>query len=221
MDIREWVGGVAAALALIAVAPARASPDAVQPPPAHLIEREPNASGPTTAARNDTRLDALAAEIQQKRLGAPRVALYDVAWPSSASEAEAVGRNGILQVTVVAADRTELPVRSAYVRTDAGDTRLVLLGVQESIEPADAPIRIVGAYREDSYFLLPMAAARQPGSILIDFAQHRSGFTVVVLPLHPPSGPADGSGPPPPDREAVRNFLRREFPVAPAPTGGP
>lgn len=205
-------------MALAAASPAAAQ---LQPAPGHFVEREADAAGPTTAARNDTRLDALAAELRQKRLGAPRIALYDVAWPNSASEAEAVGRNGILQVTVVVADRTELPVRSAYLRTDADDTPLVLLGLQDSVEPGDAPIRIVGVYREDSYYLLPIALAREPGSILIDFAQHRSGFHLVVLPLHPPSESAAGSSPPPPDREAVRNFLRREFPVAPAPTGGP
>ena len=225
MDIRTSVDATrrrigAGAMALIATALAAAAP-ATTPgsAPGHMVEREPDAAGPTTAARNDTRLDALAAELRQKGLGAPRVSLFDVAWPSSASESEAVGRNGILQVTVVVADRTELPVRAAYIRNDAGDTPLVRLGVQDSIEPNGAPIRVVGPYREDCYYLLPMALAGQPGSILIDFAQHRSGFHLIVLPLHPPDYAIAESKPPPPDRQAVRAFLEREFPAASAPSG--
>jgi hypothetical protein len=224
MDIGTRLGGLgrlvrAPVVALVAPALVAAAP--AQPPATgHMVEREADAAGPTTASRNDARLDSVAEELREKRLGAPRISLFDVAWPSSTEEAEAVGRNGILQVTVVVADRAELPVRSAYIRTDAGDTQLVRLAVQDSLEPEGAPIRVVGAFREDSYYLLPMALARQPGSVLIDFAQHRSGFHLIVLPLNPPSEPA-GSTPQALDRAAVRAFLKREFPVAPAPSGGP
>jgi hypothetical protein len=204
-------GGLVVAAALAGAAP---DPDAV-----HMVQREPTAKGPTTEARTTQRLNAMGEDLLARGLGAPRVGLFDVAWPNSTAEYDAVGRNGILQVTVVVADRSELPLRSAYVHTDAGDTPLLLIGVRGSAVPEASPIHGVGAFREDCYYLLPVALVRQPGFILVDFAQHRSGFKLSVLPLEPPGYPGAASAARPPEQRAVRAFLKREFVEAPE-TGG-
>lgn len=206
---------------IVAVLAAAAALAGAAPEPEHLVQREANSNGPTTASRTSARLNAFAEELRSNGQNAQRVGIFDVAWPSSISEYEAVGRNGILQVTVVVADRTELPLRSTHVRNDTGDVPLVLLGVEDSVVPDASPIRSVGAFREDCYYLLPIALARQSGSILIDFAQHRSGFQLSALPLEPPSYPDPAPNARPPQQQALRDFLKREFLAAPTATGEP
>ena len=186
----------------------------------HVIRRDPDTSRPTTAADTAARLVAIAEDVRSKGQSAPRIAIYDVAWPRTLPEYEAVGRNGILQVTVVVADRAELPVRSVYLHTHAGDAILKALAAVNSIAPVGSPIRGVGLFRQDSYYLLPITLARQPGAILVDFAQHRAGFQLDSLPLGPPAYADDASDPRPIDRRAVNDFLTREFLEAPDLAGG-
>ncbi len=192
----------------------------VTPEAGHLVMRAPDSNGPTTASQTSARLNALAEALRSNSQSASRLGIFDIAWPSSTSEYEAVGRNGILQVTVVVADRGELPVRTTYVHNESGNVPLVLLGVHDAVVPRRASVRSVGAFREDRYYLLPIALARQSGSILLDFAQHRNGFKLGDLPLEPPSYPNPASDAHPPEQQAIKDFLKREFVEAPA-IGGP
>jgi hypothetical protein len=185
--------------------------------PEHLVERRPDSHGPTTAPMSLSRLNALADRLRSNGQAAPRLGIFDVAWPSSSIESDAAGRNGILQVTVVVADRAELPV-TAYAHIGDRNVRLELLTRSDSTTPSGTSIRDVGSFEEQAHYLLPLDLAAKPGAIVLDFSTHRTGFQLGALPLDPPQS-ITGSVTHGPDNRAVEAFLKREFPEAPPITG--
>lgn len=185
---------------------------AAQPEPGHVTARDPDKATPTTAGETTARLDKIAAEISADGKTAQRIATFDVAWPSSQEEYEAVGHVGIVQIAAIVRDPAELPVKAVYVRNEGGDTPLPLLAMTHSAVPADSPSHAIGAYREDSYYVLPTALAATPGEVLIDLARNRSGMQIMILPLNPPAYSASTAKEP--DVDAVVAFFAREFPDA-------
>ena len=130
-----------------------------------------------------------------------------------------VGGMGILLITAVVEDSSELPLGQVYVRSVAGDAPLKLVAAALSVVPDEAPIRSVGRFRLDSYYLMPVVMIDRPGSLMIDFARNRTGFEVVALPLDPPDYAVPAGEASKPDPAAIRDFLTREFPDAPPITG--
>jgi hypothetical protein len=167
---------------------------------------------PSITAR---RLDQMAERLKLAHIGAPRLAIYDVAWPADRTEYEGLGRSGVLQVTVVAADHGELPVRRVYVRDETGEHELQRIGARTFDVPAEASVHAVGAFREDSYYLLPEGLADHAGLVLIDLASHRKEFDLAPLPLDPPTF-SSSEGTPRVDGAILAAFVKREFKEAPA-----
>jgi hypothetical protein len=186
--------------------------------PRHFTEREASIDAPSSASQMARRLDGLADKLHEMKVTGPRVALYDLAWPADATEFDAVGRNAILQVTVVVADPSELPLQKVYVRNSNGDTPLLLLARKDSrIEEGKLLTQVVGGYREDCYYLLPAIFALGTGKILVDYAQHRMAFVLDdKLPVKRMKYRISPRSAQPVNKAAMSAFLKREFLEAPS-----
>jgi hypothetical protein len=197
-----------AALAILATMLAAAQPDM------RLAAPDSDRSEPVTASIAARRLDDMAERLHLANVGAPRLAIFDLAWPASQREYEALGRNGVLQVSVVVADASELPVRRAYVRDETGEHELKWIGAARFTVPPAAAAHAIGAFREDSYYLLPLTLADHHGVALIDFAAHRKEFDLATFPQQPPPF-ASAEMAPHVDAAALSAFVKREFQGSP------
>jgi hypothetical protein len=196
------------ALAIVATVLAGAGPTV------HVTAREPAGQGPTTASATTRRLNDLAERLHLANVGAPRVAIFDAAWPADAAEYEALGHNGVLQVSAVVADAAELPVKRVYVRDENGEHELKWIGAMRIAVPPDAAAHGVGAFREDSYYVLPLALTDHHAMVLIDFAAHRKEFDLTPIPFGAPP-PFAAADPGHIDPAALSAFVKREFKEAP------
>lgn len=159
------------------------------------------------------RLEATARAFQAAHRTPDRIALFDMAWPSTPEEYQAVGHNAIMQVSVVVGDQTEVPLARVYAHTDHGDVALEQIATIDRPVPADSlTAKTIGTHRQDAYYLLPEQLAHGAGTIMLDFAAKRRNFVLVNLPLDPmPFAPGPGKIKTP-DPDAVVQFLFREFP---------
>ena len=171
------------------------------------------------AAISNAALDArLAGAAAQYRSYAPipRIALYDVAYPKDSAEAIAMGGNGVLVVTAVVQDTTEIPLRRVYLTTGTGIQELAPVAALASYA-SDSVVRATfGRFRLDATYLLPLHLRVTAGDLLADFAAHRDGFRLTQFDGQRPDGlrnlgrlPTTSSRPTP---AALWSFIRREYP---------
>ncbi len=181
----------------------------------HLKAKEPTQYGPTAEAATNRRLDDLAQFLVSQKASAPRIALFDGVAPQSADESEAVGDNAIVQIVAVTADPAELPIKAVYAQGPSGKIPLNKLVRRDSIVKDDRLVSVVGRFREDSYFLLPLGLAQSNGTLLVDFAINRTDFELGTLDIEIQFQHKYDHRAPPPRLKAVAGFLAREYPDAP------
>lgn len=204
-------------MGLLAAILALAIPPAVEAnPPQHFMQSGGETEGPSEPAYILLRMNETARILHEHGQTASRIALYDMAWPATPAEYEAVGHNGIIQISVAVADGSELPLRNVRVHTATGDIVLKPIAIKDQPVAKDSLLaQTVGPFRQDCYYLLPAGLALQRGSILIDYARNRSDFALAQLPLQPLPFHTDARPARPANPDAVAAFLHREYPDSP------
>jgi len=172
---------------------------------------------PATDAEMTGRLHAAASQYRQYA-PIPRIAVYNIGYPSSSAEYEALNGYGAIVVTVVAQDSAE-PLARLYFRSAAGvETELpVVVFSCGRLAPADSVVATTfGNNRCDALHFFPVQLATTQGDLLADFAVRRRGFRIeqfsgqtppalAGFPIRQASGSPAGA--------AWMRFLTREFPA--------
>jgi hypothetical protein len=183
----------------------------------HVEVRQGWSRNPATDAEMTGRLREAASAYRQYA-PIPRIAVYNIGYPSSSAEYESLNGYGAIVVTVVAQDSAEVPLARLYFRSAAGvETELpVVVFSCGRVAPADSVVASTfGKNRCDALHFFPVLLATTQGDLLADFAINRRGFRIqqfsgetppalVGFPIRQPSGPPAGA--------AWMRFLTREFP---------
>ncbi|HXZ29426.1 MAG TPA: hypothetical protein VEG08_15630, partial [Terriglobales bacterium] len=164
---RALLAAVVVALALLAWAQEAAAP-ATAPIP--------------TPAQLDQAIEDFARGIPAG-ITADRYAAFAVEMPKDEAEYKALNKHALLVVAALAKDASELPLQRVYLEQGKGTQLLPLLASVASEMPADSPAaKLMGTHRVDAYYLIPLGAWRQPGTLLADFAAHRQEFVLGKFP---------------------------------------
>ncbi|MBV8167861.1 MAG: hypothetical protein JO021_13785 [Alphaproteobacteria bacterium] len=182
------------------------------------FQSSPRAGSPVDPPRRS--LDDLADSIAKTGRSAERGAIADIAWPADRAEAEMLGWHGVVHVIAASRSPAELPMRKVYVHADATPLiELTRIGnpAVTKLDPEGVVARVFGPVQGDAFFLVPIGAAGCNGDVSIDFAEARNGFSVIALPgtLPPALIEDEYREPGKPDPDALRRFIRREFPAEP------
>jgi hypothetical protein len=112
-----------------------------------------------------------------------RVVRDDIAFPANEEEYKSLGKHAILLLAAVTHDPAELPIRRVYLEKTDGVVELQKIGsFLCHTPPGSAVERVLGAYRENAFYLLPISAYFKNDRLLIDFARNRSGFQLIQFP---------------------------------------
>jgi hypothetical protein len=186
----------------------------LSPAPAQTVKSQTEAQDPTT-------IDSVAASLENtahslEKNGGLRGSNIQWHSPANAAEYRALGRYVPVLVVVVSQDEAELPLKRVYVDANGTTTELQRISRVRSVDPKNFTSKILGKYRESSYYLLPVALLSSQGRLVADFAVHRTGYQLAVLtdkPLdfvqadsHPLPFPGDA-----PDQTTLRDFVKRHF----------
>jgi hypothetical protein len=189
-----------------------------QSPQVHLQKDEAWASKAVTPAEMQRRIEAAASQYKQYA-PIPRIAFFDIAYPADATEYADLDGHAVLLITALCQDPAELPLKRVFVLADGQEHDLKVVASVRSKQPNsnEQVAKTFGLYRVDSIYLLPLSLRMKKSELLMDFAEHRTGFratefvptdvppTVSSLPIRPPSG----SGP---SEQSLIRFLQREYP---------
>src|SRR5213596_2825726 len=184
----------------------------------HVEVKQGWSRNPATDAEMTDRLRGAASQYR-RYAPIPRIALYNIGYPSSPAEYEALNGYGAIVVTVVAQDSAELPLARLYFRSASGaETELpVVVYSCGRLAPADSVVATTfGNNRCDALHFFPVQLATTQGDLLADFAVRRSRFRIerfsgqvpaalIGFSIRQPSGAPAGA--------AWMGFLTREFPA--------
>jgi TPR repeat protein len=107
----------------------------------------------------------------------------DIAFPLNEEEYRDLGKRAVLLIAAVTHDPAELPLSRVYLRKDGKSVELQKIGSFLCRTAAGSPVeRVLGPYRENAFYLLPISAYFQKADLLIDFARNRTGFKLIEFP---------------------------------------
>ncbi|HWK86432.1 MAG TPA: hypothetical protein VNQ34_02890 [Xanthobacteraceae bacterium] len=183
------------------------------------LTKNPEATGAVTPEDMTKRLEQTADRTRKiNPSGAPRAAQFDFAWPQDEDEYRKLAKHVIVLVSVVVRDEKELPLKRVYIRNKWNREFPLDRIVSERREVAQGSLThsVLGAYREDSFYLAPAGLMKGEGEVVADFAANRTGFRLYHLPGTPPDFieadrrpmPAPGARPEP---KALKAILEREY----------
>jgi hypothetical protein len=185
--------------------------------PLHVITKHPSTFQPVSTAAMNKRVQE-AATTYASYAPIPRVAFYDVAYPSTREEAEKLKGFAVLLLTALSQQASELPPKAAYIMIRDKRVNLRLLTSARSFVPGkDRQVaKTFGSHRSDSLYLLPLQSATEHGTLLIDYAAGRDGFKLGefeeppadVLPKSLVNFSLEGD----PPSSILEAFIRREYP---------
>jgi hypothetical protein len=187
---------------------------AVSPTPAQTVKSQTEAQDPTTS-------DSIAASLKNtahslEKNGGLRGSNTQWHSPANTTEYRALARYVPVLVTVVSQDESELPLKRVYVDANGTTTELKRISNVRSVDPKSFTSKILGRYRQTSYYLLPVALLSSEGRMVADFAVHRTGYQLAALTDNPIDFVQADSHPLPfpgdtPDRNTLRDFVKRHF----------
>jgi hypothetical protein len=152
--------------------------NAADDPPVHVTRGGAWAKQPTLPESMAKRVETAAAEYEQNA-PVPRMAFFDIAYPSSDAELKAMGGYGVILVTILTQDAHELPPARVYGSVDGSDTAFQLVTSSIASTSQSALVtKVLGKNRWDGLFLFPVQLARDGAQLAIDFATHRKGFVL-------------------------------------------
>jgi TPR repeat protein len=107
----------------------------------------------------------------------------DIAFPANAEEYKNLGKHAILLLAAVTHDPAELPIARVYLEKEEGVIELQKVGSFLCRTPRGSVVeRVLGPYRENAFYLLPISSYFQRAKLVIDFARNRSGFQLIQFP---------------------------------------
>lgn len=107
----------------------------------------------------------------------------DIAFPASEQEYRDLGKHAILFVAAVTHDPAELPLKRIYVQKNGNVVELKKIGSFLYRTPAGSEVeKVLGPYRENAFYLLPISTLFQRSDLLIDFARNRDTFKLMQFP---------------------------------------
>jgi hypothetical protein len=188
---------------------------AVSPALAQTVKSQTAANDPTTIDSVEGSLEGTAEKLQKD--GGLRGSNTQWHSPANAAEYRALAKYITVLVVVVSQDRSELPLRRVYIdNTNGTTTELKRISSVRSVDPVSFTSKILGKYRETSYYLLPVALLSRQGRVIADFAVHRTGYQLAVLNEKELDFVRSDSEPLPvpgetPDQRTLHDFVERHF----------
>lgn len=129
----------------------------------------------------DQALEAMAAEYSSQPTD--RAVRDDIAFPADDQEYRDLGKHAILLIAAVTHDPAELPLERVYLQNRGTVVELQKIGSTLCRTKAGSEVeRVLGSYRENAFYLLPISAYFQNVDLLIDFARNRSAFKLIQFP---------------------------------------
>jgi hypothetical protein len=204
-------------LAATVTTPVPAPVPAPDTPVEHIVHDDSNYEGGVTVASFDARVEGHAkGTLVRYPEGALRGVEYDIVFPRNYSEYVAFGKYAILLLSASTRDAAELPIADAYVQGTTGPVEFHRIGgTARQNAPETAMAQAYGAFREDAFFLVPIADLYKDSLIYCDFKANRLGFSVNKGALDMPDyvrWDAHRSVGKLPTAEQVRKILDREYP---------
>ena len=141
-----------------------------------------------------------------------RVAFFDIALPRDSVEFEELGGYAVIVVTALSQDSTELPVARLYLERVTGPEELSRVGGALSRVGDAAISAVLGDYRADAMYLIPVNDGTKPAEIMMDFRRNRDGFRLGTRPSAITELPIRRAELIRPSAETVARFVQREFP---------
>src|SRR5262245_34020977 len=153
--------------------------------PMHVLSREETRQTPLSLDVMAERLD-VAAHRYRENAPVPRIALFDFTLPLDMEEYDALNGWAVVVITLVTQDPLEIPPKRAYGRLRGEVFDLALLA-HRSTTTMDQPdvAQVLGRYRFDGLYLIPMAFRALGTELVVDFARNRDGFVVSTAPMEP------------------------------------
>jgi hypothetical protein len=181
---------------------------------AQTVKSQTEAADPTTIDSVAASLENTAHSLEEK--GGLRGSNTQWHSPASSTEYRALARYVPILVVVVSQDESELPLKRVYADANGTITELKRISSVRSVDPQNFTSKILGRYRQTSYYLLPVSLLSSEGRLVADFAVHRTGYQLAVLTDKPIDYVQSDSHPLPvagdsPDRSTLRDFVKRHF----------
>lgn len=100
---------------------------------------------------------------------------FDICFPATSGEYEALGKNAIIMVEASSAVPTELPLWSVYVMQKGVRIPLHRVKLMPRRESGD------GRGEQVSFYLLPVQIMKSDAKVLVDFTGGRKGFSITAF----------------------------------------
>jgi hypothetical protein len=173
--------------------------------------------GPLTASALQFRL-ADAANKHRESAPTSRITYAALEFPEGRSEYDAMKGFGLLWVTALSRDESELPLKNLRLFTHhSGIVYLNSVANFNTRETDPRIIRTMGPYRYDGVFLVPIYQETLGSKVVADFQNQRDSFLIATVSSSPPAGIGQLSsiknGGIIPDGEAIVPMLGRAFPI--------
>ncbi|HVF51539.1 MAG TPA: hypothetical protein VNA19_15735 [Pyrinomonadaceae bacterium] len=173
--------------------------------------------GPLTPADMQERIEEAAVELARSA-PLPRIGFFDMAHPSSMDEYMALAGHAVVLVTVFVQDKSELPLKRAYLNLSGGqevELKLITSVQSKQTETGTQVSKTFGAVRADALYLLPVHLGFREANLMIDFNKSRNGFrlgtihgsTFTLKDKLPDAILAES-----PSESALKQFVEREYP---------
>lgn len=127
----------------------------------HAVTNGDGAKGGLTIAAFNERLENAARRDQQRYAGSivSRIVQFDLAFPMDANEYKSFGKYGLLLVSALSHDASELPLAKVYFQLDGSTVELQrVVSIPREVGPKSIASSEYGQYREDAFYLLPAGA---------------------------------------------------------------
>jgi hypothetical protein len=192
------------------------SPDSSQDEPLHLVGEGSYTLQPVSSETISARIQEVAVQYRAYA-PIPRVGFFDIAFPADREEYHEMGGHGLMLVTALVQDQTELPLSRLYIDSDSTQEDLRLLtSLLSTVDLQDEVVlATLGPHRMDALYLFPVVHIASTSSLLADFAKNREGFKldnftgeVPEMISHLPIGTATTE----PSEERLLRMVEREFP---------
>jgi len=159
-----------------------------------------------------------AAEKYKEYAPIPRIAFFDIGYPKNKVEYGELNGYGILLVSSMSQDASELPLKRVFFSSNGQDHELVFLKEFKTMLASNdsQTAKTFGLHRVDSLYLFPVYFRFQKGELKIDFSKNRDGMKLAefdgevpqTLRNLPTSKPLDAKV----IDERLKIFLKREYP---------
>lgn len=187
-------------------------------PAAQAASPSPWAAHPTPPATMNDRVEQAANQFEMGG-AVPRVVLFDMAYPGNDTELAAMKGYGVMLVTALSQDASELPPARVYLNIHGKQLTLKrLTGALSTVPDDETAAEILGKHRWDGLYLFPVYAVHDGNSAAIDFAANRKGFEFAKFTnalqaqlgyAHPVRRAPRVKAPP---EAALRKLVQRDFP---------